>query len=245
MGNIKQGYNQSDLKDSSSELIKVIKNIIRSEINAPFLGKVIDINGNKVDIITLDTPLYNGVPMPTVIYYDMLVGFFSSNKLKVDIPLSIGDIGLCIVTDMDINLYAETGNGGAPKSYRRFSKMDSVFLPLSMFIQNTIDDTYKFNYNDTFNMNISGNNTISISGGKDTNSFSLDIDDDGNTTYTIVDNSITIELSKNNGIILKDSNNNNITINNSGIIITDKNNNKIEMGTSGININNGALEILK
>lgn len=247
MGNVRQGYNQTDLKDAGSEVIKIIYNILRSEINAPFLGKVVAVNGNKVDVTTLDTPLFSGIPMQPVIYYDMLVGMLSGKRAAVNMPISIGDIGLCIVTDCDITNYAKTGQGGVPASYRRFSKMDSVFIPLSMFLQKPITEIFSFNYfnksgANTFKVEIQNNNTIDVKAGNSGDKLSIGLTDDGNLTIKITQN--TIEVTS-EGINIKDKSNNNIVLNNEGINIKDSGGNVIKLSASGVSINNGALDIMK
>lgn len=267
MGNSRQGYNKSDIRDIGSEIIKIVRNIINNEINAPFLAKVVAVSNNKVDVIPLDINTFNNIPLNPVVYNNVLVGLLYTSKINMTIPINIGDIGLCIVTDRDITNYANTGNGGIPASKRRFSKMDAIFVPLSMFLQEQITEDFIFKYfgkpnNNTFKIAISNNNTLSVQGGNNGDAFKLDIDESGNTVYDIDNGTINMSLNIDDGIIIKDNNGNNIEVGSKGVIVEDLNGNKIGLGTSGvviedlngnkielsasgININNGALEITK
>lgn len=267
MGNTRQGYSISDRKDMGSMIIKIVENMIDNIVSAPFIGEVVAITDNKVDVTPIFFNSFNDVPLPPVIYNNLLVGMPYTGKVSTTAPILIGDKGLCIVTDRDITTYADSGSGGVPASQRRFSKMDSIFIPLSMFLQEPILQDFVFKYfgtpkNNTFTLSISNNNTISVQGGNNGSVFKLDIDESGNTLYDISNGTLSVSLSINDGVTIKDNGGNNIEIGSKGVIVEDLNGNKVELGTSGvviedlsgnkvelgtsgININNGALEILK
>lgn len=267
MGNVRQGYSISDMKDNSSMVMKIIENMINDIVNAPFIGEVVAITGNKVDVTPIFLGTFNDIPMPPIIYNNLLIGMPYTGKTSTTSPILVGDKGLCIVTDKDITTYADTGSGGIPSSQRRFSKMDSIFIPLSMFKQEPLLQEFIFKYfgapmNNTFKVSISNNNTLSVQGGNNGSIFKLDIDEAGNTVYDINNSTINMSLNISDGVTVKDNSGNNINIGSkgiiiedlngnkielgpSGVVIEDINSNKIELGASGVNINNGALEIKK
>ena len=233
------GYNLGDIKNIGSMVKKIVNDIIDNNINAPFIGRVVSIKGNKVDVTPIYTFTFNSIPVAPVIYYNLLVGQQLTGKASVNNPIQIGDIGLCIVTDRDITNYASTGMEGPLDTQRRFSKMDSIFMPLSMYKQDDMTQSYIFTYYGapevaSLKLEISQNNTISILGGQDGSAFKIDIDEQGSTNIDIGQGLITVSLDGNNGTTFTDSNNNNITIDSQGINITDVNNNSITLDSQGI-----------
>lgn len=233
------GYNLGDIKNIGSMVKKIVNDIIDNSINAPFIGRVMAVKGNKVDVTPIYTFTFNSIPVAPVIYYNLLVGQQLTGKASVNNPVQIGDIGLCIVTDRDITNYASTGMEGPLDTQRRFSKMDSIFMPLSMYKQDDMAQSYIFTYYGapevaSLKLEISQNNTISILGGQDGSAFKIDIDDQGVMTLDIGQGLITISLDGNNGTTFTDSNNNSITIDSQGINITDANNSSITLDSQGI-----------
>ena len=235
------GYNLGDVKNIGSMVKKIVNDAIDNSINAPFIGRVVAIKGNKVDVTPIYTFTFNSIPVAPVIYYNLLVGQQLTGKASVNNPIQIGDIGLCIVTDRDITNYASTGIEGPLNTQRRFSKMDSIFMPLSMHKQDDMAQSYIFTYYGapkvaSLKLEISQNNTISILGGQDGSAFKIDIDDQGSMNVDIGQGLITISLDGNNGTTFTDTNNNNITLDSQGINITDANNNNITLDSQGINV---------
>lgn len=233
------GYNLGDIKNIGSMVKKIVNDIIDNSINAPFIGRVMAVKGNKVDVTPIYTFTFNSIPVAPVIYYNLLVGQQLTGKASVNNPVQIGDIGLCIVTDRDITNYASTGMEGPLDTQRRFSKMDSIFMPLSMYKQDDMAQSYIFTYYGapevaSLKLEISQNNTISILGGQDGSAFKIDIDEQGGINIVIGQDLITIALDGNNGTTFTDSNNNSITIDSQGINITDTNNNNITLDSQGI-----------
>lgn len=233
------GYNLGDVKNIGSMVKKIVNDVIDNSINAPFIGRVIAVKGNKVDVTPIYMFTFSSIPVAPVIYYNLLVGQQLTGKASVNNPIQIGDIGLCIVTDRDITNYASTGIEGPLDTQRRFSKMDSIFMPLSMYKQDDMAQSYIFTYYGapkvaSLKLEISQNNTISILGGQDGSAFKIDIDEQGSMNVDIGQGLITISLNGNDGTTFTDSNNNNITLDSQGINITDANNNNIVLDSQGI-----------
>ena len=243
------GYNLSDTKDLASLILKIIDNAINN-INMPFIARVTAVKNNKVDVMPLYTLTFNNLPMQPSTYYNILVGLPLTGKAYINNPIQVGDIGLCIVTDRDITTYADTGAEGPVATQRRFSKMDSVFIPLSMYKQSNMAQSYIFTYfgapeTETLKLEISQNNTIDLVGGQDGNAYKINIDEQGNISININNESITISLNTNDGISFKDSNNNSILIDSEGINITDANNNNVLLDSQGINITDANNNTIK
>ena len=235
------GYNLSDTKDLASLILKIIDNAINNNINMPFIARVTAVKNNKVDVMPLYTLTFNNLPIQPSTYYNILVGLPLTGKAYINNPIQVGDIGLCIVTDRDITTYADTGTEGPVATQRRFNKMDSVFIPLSMYKQSNMAQSYIFTYfgapeTETLKLEISQNNTIDLVGGQDGNAYKINIDEQGNISININNESITISLNTDDGISFKDSNNNSILIDSEGINITDANNNNVLLDSEGINI---------
>lgn len=233
------GYNLGDVKNIGSMVKKIVNDIIDNSINAPFIGRVTTVKGNKVDVTPIYTFTFNSIPVAPVMYRNLLVGQQLTGKASVNNPIQIGDIGLCIVTDRDITNYASTGMEGPLDTQRRFSKMDSIFMPLSLYKQDDMAQSYIFTYYGapevaSLKLEISQNNTISILGGQDGSAFKIDIDEQGSTNIDIGQGLITISLDSNNGTTFTDSNNNSIAIDSQGVNITDANNNNITLDSQGI-----------
>ena len=244
------GYNLSDTKDLASLILKIIDNTINNNINMPFIARVTAVKNNKVDVTPLYMLTFNNQPIQSPTYYNILVGLPLTGKAYINNPIQVGDIGLCIVTDRDITTYADTGTEGPVVTQRRFSKMDSVFIPLSMYKQSNMAQSYIFTYfgapeTETLKLEISQNNTIDLVGGQDGNAYKINIDEQGNISINISNESITISLNTDDGISFKDSNNNSILIDSQGINITDTNNNNVLLDSQGINITDANNNTIK
>lgn len=245
------GYNLGDVKNIGSMVKKIVNDVIDNSINAPFIGRVMAVKGNKVDVTPIYTFTFNSIPVAPVIYYNLLVGQQLTGKASVNNPIQIGDIGLCIVTDRDITNYTSTGIEGPLDTQRRFSKMDSIFMPLSMYKQDDMTQSYIFTYYGapkvaSLKLEISQNNTISILGGQDGSAFKIDIDEQGSMNVDIGQGRITISLDGNDGATFTDSNNNNIVLDSQGILVKDAAGNKLEMTPSGATLtgaSGGKVEI--
>ena len=133
---IKIGTNL-DLGSTIDTLIK--KNI--SNINTCFIAKVIKINDNKVNVIDLTKP-NDKAENPLI--YNCLVAIPFTQDLKINIKISVDDIGLCFVTKQDTTHFKNEGKEGVANTKRLFSISDSIFMPLSLYnsnIENNIFDT--------------------------------------------------------------------------------------------------------
>lgn len=120
----------------SQDLGVAIQNLIKDNIsglNTAFLAKVQSLAGeNKANI----SPIFKrDNTSKEVIIPNVLIAQPASKGWAVSYKVEAGDIGLAIVCQNDISTYKSSGSGGVVNTQRTHDKIDSVFLPLSMFIQ--------------------------------------------------------------------------------------------------------------
>lgn len=103
-----------------------------------FLAKITALNGNKISCVDISkrnekdkNPILNNV----------LVAQPKSGKWRIQFDLKVGDIGLCVVNDSDLSIYKQGGNNDFLVSTDRSHDLnDSIFLPLSLYTQQGIDN---------------------------------------------------------------------------------------------------------
>lgn len=125
--NIKAGQSQ--------DLGVAIQNLIQDNIkgiNTAFLAKVQSVAGdNKANI----TPLFKrDSRAKETIIPNVLIAQPASKSWALSYKVEAGDIGLAIVCQNDISTYKNSGAGGLVNTQRYHDIIDSIFLPLSMYI---------------------------------------------------------------------------------------------------------------
>ena len=127
----KNPISTSETQDLGSAIQGLIETNI-ANINTAFLAKVTQIQGNKVNIIPL---LKDNATEPDTILNNILIAQPQSGEWSLNFKVSVGDIGLAIVSKQDISTYKSQGSGGVVNTKRTFDIIDSVFLPLSLYMQ--------------------------------------------------------------------------------------------------------------
>lgn len=133
------GYDESDLQDIPSMINKLIENKINL-INTSFIAEVTAIKENRVSVVNVNKYVFGNEVKEYPIINNVLVAMPATKNNALNLPISIGDKGLCIVLQSDITNYKNTGNSSIPNSARRFDIADSIFLPLSLYIQENIKE---------------------------------------------------------------------------------------------------------
>lgn len=136
-----------------------IQNLIDSNIrliNTAFIAKVVNINDNKVDIIDV---IKNDETKNNVVIPNIMVGQPLGGNYKIQYPIKINDIGLAIICKKDISTYKKSGKESTANTKRVFNISDSIFIPLSLYKQATIDNNLIIG-NENTNINI--NDDINI-----------------------------------------------------------------------------------
>lgn len=132
------GYEPQDLIDIPTMIKKLIDNQIRS-INTCYIAKITEINENKVSVINSNKYLFKDKEQDYPIINNCLVAIPQCENLKINLPLKVGDYGICVVTQEDYTNYKKNGNDSAPNTPRKFDISDSIFIPFSLFQTQSID----------------------------------------------------------------------------------------------------------
>lgn len=130
---LKQGINGNDGVGIQRLIEANLKNA-----RTAFLAKITALNGNKISVCEIarrndkeKNPILNNI----------LVAQPKSGKWKIQFNLKVGDIGLCVVNDSDLSVYKQNGNGDYLVSTdRQHDLNDCIFLPLSLYTQNGVDN---------------------------------------------------------------------------------------------------------
>lgn len=129
---IKQGINGND-----GEAIQNLINQNLKNARFAFLAKITSLNGNKISVCEIarrndkeKNPIINNV----------LVAQPKSGKWRIQFDLKVGDIGLCVVNDSDLNIYKSKGlSDYLVNTDRQHDLNDCIFLPLSLYTQQGTD----------------------------------------------------------------------------------------------------------
>lgn len=123
----------------TQDLGSAIQGLISANINAletSFLAQVESIAENRVNIKPL---LKNDTQESDVIISNALIAQPQSGEYKISFKVKAGDIGLAIVSKQDISTYKNNGTGGLVNTQRKFDITDSIFIPLSLYLQEPND----------------------------------------------------------------------------------------------------------
>ena len=124
----------SESANLGSAINALIKDNIKG-INTCFLAEVKAINGNKANIVNV-TNLNNS----KVIIPNCLVAQPLSSAWQIAFKIEVGDIGLALTMKNDISHYKNNGKSGKAITSRYFDLTDTIFLPLSLFLQKNNDE---------------------------------------------------------------------------------------------------------
>lgn len=130
-------YNNIIRPEATTDIGSAINQLIKQHIknlNTAFLAKVESISedGKKVniiDLITKDEAVQNPI-IPNVMIAQPYTG-----EWKLQFKVGAGDIGLAIVCKRDISNYKKSGEESVANTQRLFDITDSIFIPLSLFLQ--------------------------------------------------------------------------------------------------------------
>lgn len=107
-------------------------------INTAFIAKVQSISEDKkkvniVNVVKNDSG-YQNVVIPNV-----LIAQPYSSEWEIAFKVGVGDIGLAVVCKNDITSYKESGGDATANTQRHFDITDSIFIPLSLYLQKEND----------------------------------------------------------------------------------------------------------
>ncbi len=123
----------------TQDLGSAIQGLISANINAietSFLAQVDSIAENRVNIKPL---LKSDSQESDVIISNALIAQPRSGEYQISFKVAQGDIGLAIVSKQDISTYKNNGAGGIANTQRKFDITDSIFIPLSLYLQESND----------------------------------------------------------------------------------------------------------
>lgn len=124
----------------TQDLGSAIQGLISANINAietSFLAQVESIADNRVNI----KPLLKSTPQESdVVISNALIAQPRSGEYQISFKVAKGDIGLAIVSKQDISTYKSNGAGGVVNTQRKFDITDSIFIPLSLYLQEPNDN---------------------------------------------------------------------------------------------------------
>lgn len=123
----------------TQDLGSAIQGLISANISAietSFLAQVESIADNRVNIKPL---LKNDSQESDVIISNALIAQPRSGEYQISFKVAQGDIGLAIVSKQDISTYKNNGAGGIANTQRKFDITDSIFIPLSLYLQESND----------------------------------------------------------------------------------------------------------
>lgn len=125
-----------DTQDLGTAIQSLIRDNIHT-INTAYLAKVESVEGNRVNITQL---LKDNQNEPDTIISNALIAQPFSQEWNIQFNISVGDIGLAIVSKQDISTYKSNGSQGIVNTQRKFDMIDSIFIPLSLFLQKDPSD---------------------------------------------------------------------------------------------------------
>ena len=160
MGEIKQEQNilKQGIKGNDGEAIQQLIEQNLKNARFCFLAKITALNSNKISCVEISkknnkeqNPILNNV----------LVAQPKSGEWKIQFNLKVGDIGLCVVNDSDLSIYKQNNSNDFLVSTDRTHDLnDSIFLPLSLYTQDSVNNL------DMLISDDKGENFINFKGGK-------------------------------------------------------------------------------
>lgn len=120
-----------DTQDLGTAIQSLIRDNIHT-INTAYLAKVESVEGNRVNITQL---LKDSQQESHTIISNALIAQPFSQEWSIQFNVNAGDIGLAIVSKQDISTYKSNGGAGIVNTHRKFDMIDSIFIPLSLFLQ--------------------------------------------------------------------------------------------------------------
>lgn len=132
---IKNKVTPAETQDLGSAIQGLISANI-SAIETSFLAQVDSIADNRVNIKPL---LKSDSQESDIIISNALIAQPRSAEYQISFKVAQGDIGLAIVSKQDISTYKNNGGGGVVNTQREFDITDSIFIPLSLYLQEPND----------------------------------------------------------------------------------------------------------
>lgn len=132
---IKNKVTPAETQDLGSAIQGLISANI-SAIETSFLAQVDSIADNRVNIKPL---LKSDSQESDLIINNALIAQPRSAEYQISFKVAQGDIGLAIVSKQDISTYKNNGGGGVVNTQRKFDITDSIFIPLSLYLQEPND----------------------------------------------------------------------------------------------------------
>lgn len=204
-----------------SDLGAVIQNLIDDNlrfIHTSYLATITSINGNKVSIKPV---LRKSTSEEVLILNNCLIAYPYSNIWRTQFKVSVGDIGIALVIENDISSYKQNGTEGVNLTKRFKDFNDSIFIPLSLYKTETIeninykivnsDGTCNFEFTNENDNLLLANNITSQSKG---NAISK-LDAEGNLTLQSGGNA-NLSLSSEGNANLQSSGGANVTLDSEG-----------------------------
>lgn len=126
-------------RDFGTAIQALIQDNIKN-INTAFIAKVESISEDKkkVNISNVITPFSDAGTQSVsknIVIPNVLIAQPYSSEWQIQFKVGVGDYGLAIVCKDDITKYKDSGGVGEANTARKFDVIDSVFIPLSLFLQ--------------------------------------------------------------------------------------------------------------
>lgn len=103
-------------------------------INTAFIAKVQSISEDKKKVNIVNV-IKNEGSNQNVVIPNVLIAQPYSSEWQISFKVAVGDIGLAIVCKDDITNYKQSGADSKANTKRHFDITDSIFMPLSLFLQ--------------------------------------------------------------------------------------------------------------
>ena len=108
-------------------------------INTAFIAKVQSISEDKKKVNIVNV-IKNEASNQNVVIPNVLIAQPYSSEWQISFKVGVGDIGLAIVCKEDIANYKQSGADSKANTKRHFDITDSVFIPLSLYLQKENDN---------------------------------------------------------------------------------------------------------
>ena len=107
-------------------------------INTAFIAKVQSISEDKKKVNIVNV-IKNEAGNQNVVISNVLIAQPYSSEWEIAFKVGVGDIGLAIVCKNDITNYKDSGGDSTANTQRHFDITDSIFIPLSLYLQKEND----------------------------------------------------------------------------------------------------------
>ena len=107
-------------------------------INTAFIAKVQSISEDKKKVNIVD--VIKNEASQQVVIPNVLIAQPYSSEWQISFKVAVGDIGLAIVCKDDITNYKQSGADSKANTGRKFDITDSIFMPLSLYLQGDNDN---------------------------------------------------------------------------------------------------------